>query len=100
MVAASRLARAQRSMNDAKAYGAANQAVFDQSDVAHSEAKIEKILYVVTSSDRGLCGGIHSSVAKFARRDILEGEGAGKDVSRDSSTCTTMRRSSDTARHS
>jgi len=82
MVAASRLARAQRSMTDAKAYGAANQAVFEQSDAAHSEAKIEKILYVVTSSDRGLCGGIHSSVAKFARKDILEGEGLGKDVSR------------------
>ncbi len=80
MVAASRLARAQRSMTDAKAYGAANQAVFEQSDVANSEAKVEKILYVVTSSDRGLCGGIHSSVAKFARKDITEGEGVGKEI--------------------
>ncbi|BGP17199.1 hypothetical protein JCM10213_006002 [Rhodosporidiobolus nylandii] len=80
MVAASRLARAQRSMQDAKAYGAANQSVFDQSEASKSEAKVEKILYIVASSDRGLCGGIHSSVAKAARKDMTEGEGAGKEI--------------------
>ncbi|GAA6006030.1 hypothetical protein JCM10207_007316 [Rhodosporidiobolus poonsookiae] len=80
MVAASRLARAQRSMNDAKAYGAANSAVFEQSEASKSEAKVEKILYIVASGDRGLCGGIHSSVAKFARKDIDSGEGQGKDI--------------------
>lgn len=80
MVAASRLARAQNSMRFAKAYGAANNAVFEQSDVAKSETKTEKILYIATSSDRGLCGGIHSSIAKAVRRDIESGEGQGKDV--------------------
>ncbi|GAA5859864.1 hypothetical protein JCM8547_004362 [Rhodosporidiobolus lusitaniae] len=80
MVAASRLARAQRSMTDAKAYGAANQAVFEQSEASKSEAKVEKILYIVASSDRGLCGGIHSSVAKFAKKDLENGEGAGKEI--------------------
>ncbi|GAA6043432.1 hypothetical protein JCM8097_002855 [Rhodosporidiobolus ruineniae] len=80
MVAASRLARAQRAMGDAKAYGAANQAVFDQSEASKSEAKVERILYIVASSDRGLCGGIHSSVAKAARRDMNEGEGVGKEI--------------------
>ncbi|GAA5989719.1 hypothetical protein JCM11641_002181 [Rhodosporidiobolus odoratus] len=79
MVAASRLARAQRSMIDAKSYGKANQTLFDQSEASKSETKIEKILYIVTSSDRGLCGGIHSSVAKFARRDMESGEGQGKE---------------------
>lgn len=80
MVAASRLARAQNSMKHAKAYGAANNAVFEQSEAAKSEAKVEKILYIVTSSDRGLCGGIHSSVAKAAKKDIEQGEGVGKEV--------------------
>ncbi|GAA5883652.1 hypothetical protein JCM3774_003078 [Rhodotorula dairenensis] len=80
MVAASRLARAQRSMGDAKAYGQANEAIFEQSEAAKSEAKAEKILYIVASSDRGLCGGIHSSVGKAARKDIESGEGAGKDI--------------------
>lgn len=79
MVAASRLSRAQASMKHAKAYGAANNAVFEQSEAAKSEAKVDKILYIVTSSDRGLCGGIHSSVSKAARKDIEHGEGQGKE---------------------
>ena len=32
-----------------------------------------KKLIVVVSSDRGLCGGIHSSVTKYTRRLIKEG---------------------------
>lgn len=59
--------------------GDANNAVFVQSDAAKSEAKVEKILYITVSSDRGLCGGIHSSVAKVTRNDITEGEGVGKE---------------------
>lgn len=81
MVAASRLARAQKAMTQAKAYGSANSAVFEQSEASKSEAKIEKIMYIVVSSDRGLCGGIHSSVAKMARKDVEGGEGVGKQVS-------------------
>lgn len=67
-------------MTDAKAYGKANEAIFEQSEAAKTENKAEKILYIVASSDRGLCGGIHSSVAKAARKDIDDGEGAGKDI--------------------
>lgn len=81
MVAASRLARAQKAMKEAKAYGTANNAVFEQSQAAKSEAKVEKILYITVSSDRGLCGGIHSSVSKATRRDVEGGEGVGKEVS-------------------
>lgn len=80
MVAASRLARAQNSMRFAKAYGAANAAVFEQSDVSKSETEVSRILYIATSSDRGLCGGIHSSIAKYVRRDIENGEGKGKEA--------------------
>lgn len=32
----------------------------------------DKILFVASSSDRGLCGGIHSSVSKATRRAIAE----------------------------
>jgi F-type H+-transporting ATPase subunit gamma len=35
----------------------------------------ETQMYVVSSSDRGLCGGIHSSVAKATRRLIAAPEG-------------------------
>lgn len=114
MVAASRLARAQKAMKEAKACkfifpsfsliyfadrvysfnflyillfitmyisdGVANDAVFAQSDASKSETKIQKILYITIASDRGLCGGIHSSVSKATRKDITEGEGLNKDV--------------------
>lgn len=68
-------------MIQAKAYGIANNSVFTQSLASESSVPVEKILYIVVSSDRGLCGGIHSSVAKTARRDIQGGEGVGKQVS-------------------
>ena len=35
-------------------------------------------LFVVVSSDKGLCGGIHSSVTKATRRAINEGEHGGQ----------------------
>src|SRR5260370_26025069 len=34
-------------------------------------------LFVVISSDKGLCGGIHSSVSKATRRSIAIGENGG-----------------------
>lgn len=82
MIATTKLGKAQRAMHDAKAYGEANSVVFKESDVsgesaeegkeASSADKEEKVLYIVVSSDRGLCGGIHSSVSKKARA-IVQG---------------------------
>ncbi len=43
--------------------------VFKQVDTAPGGKK----LFIVVSSDRGLCGGIHSSVTKTARKLITEG---------------------------
>jgi F-type H+-transporting ATPase subunit gamma len=34
-------------------------------------------LFVVISSDKGLCGGIHSSVSKTTRRSVITGENGG-----------------------
>ena len=38
------------------------------------EEKPKRRLFVVVSSDKGLCGGIHSSVSKATRRAIAEAE--------------------------
>jgi F-type H+-transporting ATPase subunit gamma len=70
MIASTKLAKAQRAMGVAKSYGVANTEVFKQSDVPTGG----KQLFIVVSSDRGLCGGIHSSVTKFTRR-LLQEEG-------------------------
>ena len=86
MIASTRLAKAQRAMTHAKSYGEANQGacISAQFYVYHLHAFAEvfktseapkdgKKLIVVVSSDRGLCGGIHSSVTKYTRRLIKEG---------------------------
>jgi F-type H+-transporting ATPase subunit gamma len=37
------------------------------------DSSAQRKLFLVISSDKGLCGGIHSSVAKFTRRAIASG---------------------------
>ena len=62
-------------MKTAKEYGAANVVLFSESEVAKSVESGKKTLWIVVSSDRGLCGGIHSSVSKTARRTLMGEEG-------------------------
>jgi len=69
MIASTRLAKAQRAMGDARTYGQANNEVFKTA----TPSKDGKKLIVVVSGDRGLCGGIHSSVSKYTRRLIADG---------------------------
>jgi len=81
MIASTKLTRAQRAMNAAKSYGIANTSVYEHADAekAESEHKKKK-LYIVVSSDRGLCGGIHSSVSKATRREVAKDTEAAKIV--------------------
>ncbi|TFK32254.1 ATPase, F1 complex, gamma subunit domain-containing protein [Crucibulum laeve] len=67
MIASTKLAKAQRAMQAGKEYGLANSEVF-----AHvpSDKPTPNKLFVVISSDKGLCGGIHSSVSKATRRAL------------------------------
>ncbi|CAE6373940.1 unnamed protein product [Rhizoctonia solani] len=78
MIASTRLNKAQRAMATAKEYGNANNEIFGNSEATVSEGG--KTLYVVVSSDRGLCGGIHSSVTKAAKRAIEQNNGQGSIV--------------------
>ncbi|KAJ9127297.1 hypothetical protein QFC24_000704 [Naganishia onofrii] len=70
VVASTKLARAERAMRTGRAYGTANQELFSQAGVEDSPDA--KVLYVAITSDRGLCGGIHSSVSKAAKRALLQ----------------------------
>ncbi|KAL0945808.1 hypothetical protein HGRIS_012094 [Hohenbuehelia grisea] len=67
MIASTKLAKAQRAMQAGKEYGIANAEVFK---VAQTDKPAPRKLFVVVSSDKGLCGGIHSSVSKATRRAI------------------------------
>ncbi|KAF7308719.1 Importin N-terminal domain-containing protein [Mycena chlorophos] len=73
MIASSQLAKAQRAMTAGKEYGVANSEVFANSTSATPAANTKR-LFIVVSSDKGLCGGIHSSVTKATRRAFAGSE--------------------------
>ncbi|PGH16037.1 ATP synthase F1, gamma subunit [Helicocarpus griseus UAMH5409] len=66
IVASTRLNKAQRAMDESRAYGQTSNAVFENAETKPLEDK--KTLFVVASSDKGLCGGIHSGLSKATRR--------------------------------
>ncbi|RDB17148.1 ATP synthase subunit gamma, mitochondrial [Hypsizygus marmoreus] len=67
MIASTKLAKAQRAMQAGKDYGLANAEVFAHTP---SDKPTPNKLFIVISSDKGLCGGIHSSVTKATRRAL------------------------------
>jgi F-type H+-transporting ATPase subunit gamma len=71
MIASTKLAKAQRAMVAGKQYGVANSEIFQHTP---SETPAKHKLFIVVSSDKGLCGGIHSSVSKATRRAIADPE--------------------------
>ncbi|KAG8959039.1 atp3 gamma subunit of the F1 sector of mitochondrial F1F0 ATP synthase [Tulasnella sp. 419] len=70
MIAATKLTKAQKAASNAKTYGQANSEVFTNSEATAPEGG--KKLFVVISSDKGLCGGVHSAVSKTTRAALKE----------------------------
>ncbi|KAJ5893308.1 ATP synthase subunit gamma [Penicillium taxi] len=70
IVASTRLTRAQKAMDESRGYGQTSNTLFEQAETKPLEDK--KTLIVIASSDKGLCGGIHSGLAKTARRMVTE----------------------------
>lgn len=69
IVASTKLTRAQRAMNESRSYGATSNEVFESAETKPLEAEGKKNLLIVCSSDKGLCGGIHSSLSRYIRRN-------------------------------
>ena len=70
IIASTRLTRAQKAMNDSRSYGKTSNTVFENAETKPVEEG-KKTLYIVISSDKGLCGGVHSGLTK-ATRKLLE----------------------------
>jgi len=68
IVASTKLTRAQKAMVDSRTYGQTSNQVFEAAETKPLEEK--KTLLLVASSDKGLCGGIHSGLTRFTRRAI------------------------------
>jgi F-type H+-transporting ATPase subunit gamma len=71
IVASTKLNRAQRAMTDSRAYGQTSNTVFEKAETKPLEVE-GKTLLVICSSDKGLCGGIHSGMSRKARKIIAE----------------------------
>lgn len=72
VVASTKLNRAQRAMTESRQYGQTSNTVFEQAETKPLEGDDKKTLIVVASSDKGLCGGIHSGLSKKVRRMLAE----------------------------
>lgn len=68
-VASSKLPKASRMMNQAKVYGETSDELFKNAETKEGEGKT---LYIVASSDKGLCGGVHSQLSKATRRALVD----------------------------
>ena len=66
IVASTKLNKAQHAMNESRTYGKTSNQAFEEAETKPLEEK--KTLLVVASSDKGLCGGIHSGLSRAARR--------------------------------
>lgn len=68
MVSAAKYAKAERELKAARAYGEGAQAFFnnikEDDQLSFGQDVGNKRLLVLISSDRGLCGSVHSSISK------------------------------------
>ncbi|KAI5465869.1 ATPase, F1 complex, gamma subunit domain-containing protein [Mariannaea sp. PMI_226] len=67
IVASTKLTRATRAMNDSRTYGQTSNEVYESAETKALEAEDKKTLIIVCSSDKGLCGGIHSGLSRRVR---------------------------------
>ncbi|KAJ2453477.1 atp3 gamma subunit of the F1 sector of mitochondrial F1F0 ATP synthase [Coemansia sp. RSA 2336] len=74
MIASTKTTRAQRAMNVARIYGQVSNDFVKQAEVEKAEGAKE--LLVTVSSDKGLCGGIHSSLSRQSRKYLAENSDA------------------------
>jgi len=66
MVSAAKYARAERELRGARPFGEGAQAFYEKAEVTPPEDAKNKLIVAMTS-DRGLCGAVHSSVARLIR---------------------------------
>lgn len=66
---ARRYARAERDLKQARPYGIGAQAFYEQTEIAQPTEE-PKELFIAMTSDRGLCGAIHTGVARQIRNEL------------------------------
>lgn len=74
IVASTRLNKAQRAMAASRVFTKGEKKFFENVEPVISEP--EKTLLIVVSSDKGLCGSVHTQISKAARKRTAELNGA------------------------
>jgi F-type H+-transporting ATPase subunit gamma len=59
-------------MNTARSFGQASNTVFESAETKPLEGDGTKTLIIVCSSDKGLCGGVHSGMSRRVRKMLTE----------------------------
>merc|ERR1711862_158758 len=72
IVASTKLTRAQKAMTSSRVYGQTSNEVFEKAETKPLEGDDKKSLLVILSSDKGLCGGVHSGMSRAARRLLAD----------------------------
>jgi len=70
MVSAAKYARAERELKLARPFGAGAQAFYEKAEVKPPEDPKAKNLIIAMTSDRGLCGAVHTSVGRMIRNEM------------------------------
>lgn len=76
MVSAAKYSRAERDLKKARPYGEGAKQFFEKAEVALPETSEKKRLLVAMTSDRGLCGAVHTGVARYIRNELANEEEA------------------------
>ncbi|XP_059061288.1 ATP synthase subunit gamma, mitochondrial [Achroia grisella] len=71
MVSAAKYTRAERDLKAARPYGEGAALFYERAEVAPPEDE-KKQLYIAMTSDRGLCGAVHTGVSKVIRNRLSE----------------------------
>jgi len=71
MVSAAKYSRAERELKQCRPYGQGSQQFYEKAQVTVKPEESKK-LYIAITSDRGLCGAVHTGVARKIRLDLAE----------------------------
>lgn len=77
MVSAAKFARAERDLKAARVFGACSGSLIEKSGVEAPEKGTSE-LHVLISSDRGLCGAVHSSISRAIKAMMKESDGVNR----------------------
>jgi len=69
MVSAAKFSRSERALKAGAANGPASVALLEKTQIQLSDTT-DKQVFIIVSSDRGLCGGIHSGLGRFIRAKL------------------------------